>query len=382
MYLSEFLYQEASGMNYKELDTPALIIDREKMIDNLHFMQDYADRQGVALRPHTKTHKMPAIAKLQEQLGAKGITVAKVGEAEVMAQNGLQDIFIANEIVGKQKLERIRALGRSGITISFAVDTPCQVEAAEEVFAQEENPARLLIEIEVGENRSGIIHEADFTALLETIRRCAHVEFAGIFSHEGHCYNAETVEDCREKFIISQERTLSFARLARELGMVPQVVSIGSTPSLMHGFDILPGITEIRPGTYVLMDASQGHAIGTLDRCAATVLTTVISRPTAERVITDVGAKGLTAQTRQKGICATPGLGTVKGFENVHIFDVYDEHAIIYDKSFRDGVRVGDKVEFYPVHICPVCNLYEKAALVSNGDVVEEIPILCRGRLQ
>ena len=240
----------------------------------------------------------------------------------------------------------------------------------------------MLIEIEVGENRSGIIHEADFTALLETIRRCAHVEFAGIFSHEGHCYNAETVEDCREKFIISQERTLSFARLARELGMVPQVVSIGSTPSLMHGFDILPGITEIRPGTYVLMDASQGHAIGTLDRCAATVLTTVISRPTAERVITDVGAKGLTAQTRQKGICATPGLGTVKGFENVHIFDVYDEHAIIYDKSFRDGVRVGDKVEFYPVHICPVCNLYEKAALVSNGDVVEEIPILCRGRLQ
>ena len=89
-------------MNYKELDTPALIIDREKMIDNLHFMQDYADRQGVVLRPHTKTHKMPAIAKLQEQLGAKGITVAKVGEAEVMAQNGLQDIFIANEIVGKQ----------------------------------------------------------------------------------------------------------------------------------------------------------------------------------------------------------------------------------------------------------------------------------------
>ena len=120
MYLSEFLYQEASGMNYKELDTPALIIDREKMIDNLHFMQDYADRQGVVLRPHTKTHKMPAIAKLQEQLGAKGITVAKVGEAEVMAQNGLQDIFIANEIVGKQKLERIRALVRSGITISFA----------------------------------------------------------------------------------------------------------------------------------------------------------------------------------------------------------------------------------------------------------------------
>lgn len=369
-------------MNYKELDTPALIVDRDRMMNNLHFMQDYANRQGVALRPHTKTHKTPAIAKLQEQLGAKGITVAKVGEAEVMAQNGLKDIFIANEIVGKQKLERIRALSRSGVAISFAVDTPCQVEVANEVFAGEEIPARVLVEIEVGEERSGIIHEADFTALLETIRRCDHVEFVGIFSHEGHCYNAETVEDCHEKFITSQERTLSFARLARELGMAPQVVSIGSTPSLMNGFDILPGVTEIRPGTYVLMDASQGHAIGTLDRCAATVLTTVISRPTAERVITDVGAKGLTAQTRQKGICATPGLGTVKGHEDVHIFDVYDEHAIIYNKAFRDEVRVGDKVEFYPVHICPVCNLYEKMVLVSGGEVVEELPILCRGRLQ
>ena len=369
-------------MKYTELDTPALLVDRDIMMDNLRFMQDYADRQGVALRPHTKTHKTPAIAKLQEQLGAKGITVAKVGEAEVMAENGLRDIFIANEIVGEKKLLRIRELRRQGADVSFAVDTPCQVEAVEAVFAGEESPAPVLIEIEVGEERSGIIHEEPFRELLGTIARCPHVRFKGIFSHEGHCYNAETTEDCREKFLISQERTLSFARLAKELGMPCQVVSIGSTPSLMNGFDILPGVTEIRPGTYVLMDASQGHAIGTLDRCAATVLTTVISRPTPERVITDVGAKGLTAQTRTRGICATPGLGTVKGYEGVHVFDVYDEHAILYNRGFREAVRVGDKVEIIPVHICPVCNLYEKMVLVSGGEVVEELPILCRGKLQ
>ena len=369
-------------MKYTELDTPVLLIDREIMMDNLRFMQDYADRQGVALRPHTKTHKMPALAKIQEELGAKGITVAKVGEAEVMAENGLSDIFIANEIVGRRKLERIRELCRKGISVSFAVDTPCQVEAVEEVFREEAAPAQVLIEIEVGEERSGIIHEEPFAALLQTIGRCPHVHFKGIFSHEGHCYNAETTEDCHEKFLISQERTLSFARLAKELGMPCQVVSIGSTPSLMHGFEILPGVTEIRPGTYVLMDASQGHAIGTLDRCAATVLTTVISRPTPERVITDVGAKGLTAQTRTRGICATPGLGTVKGFDGVHVFDVYDEHAIFYNRAFREAVQVGEKVEIIPVHICPVCNLYDKAVLVSGGEVVEEIPVLCRGKLQ
>lgn len=369
-------------MKYPTLDTPSLLIDREIMLDNLRFMQDYADKQGVALRPHTKTHKCPAIAKMQAELGAKGITVAKAGEAEVMAENGLTDIFIANEVVGEKKLLRIRDLCRRGVKVSFGVDTPCQVEAVQAVFAGEKEPARVLIEIEVGEERSGILHEDAFVSLLDAIRACPHVEFAGIFSHEGHCYNADTVEDCREKFITSQERTLAFARLARERGMDPETVSIGSTPSLMFGFPVLPGVTEIRPGTYVLMDASQGHAVGTLDRCAATVLTTVISRPTPERVITDVGAKGLTAQTRTKGICATPGLGTVKEFPDVHIFDVYDEHAILYDKKFREAVRVGDRVEIIPVHICPVCNLYEKAYLVSGGEVVGELPILCRGKLQ
>lgn len=367
-------------MNYMELDTPSLLIDRDILVDNLRFMQNYADEQNVALRPHTKTHKMPDLAKMQDKLGARGITVAKVGEAEVMADNGLNDIFIANEIVGKQKLQKIRKL-MDFVDVSFAVDTPCQVLAAEKIFNDYDKPAQVLIEIEVGENRSGIIEEADFVELIKTIKECKHVHFKGIFSHEGHCYNAETLEDCKEKFIISQRRTLRFAELANELGLPAEVVSIGSTPSLMNGFDILKGITEIRPGTYTLMDASQGHAIGTLKRCAATVLTTVISRPTEERVITDVGAKGLTAQTRTKGICATPGLGTVKGMENVHVFDVYDEHAIFYDRVFREQVQIGQKVEIIPVHICPVCNLYDTAYLVSKGEVIGEIPISCRGKL-
>lgn len=367
-------------MNYMELDTPSLLIDRDIMLDNLRFMQNYADEQNVVLRPHTKTHKMPDLAKMQYKLGARGITVAKVGEAEVMADNGLNDIFIANEIVGEQKLQKIRKL-MDFVNVSFAVDTPCQVKAAEKIFKDYNKPAQILIEIEVGENRSGIIEEADFVELIKTIKKCEHVYFKGIFSHEGHCYNAETLEDCKKKFVISQRRTLRFAELAKELGLPAEVVSIGSTPSLMNGFDILKGITEIRPGTYTLMDASQGHAIGTLKRCAATVLTTVISRPTEERVITDVGAKGLTAQTRTKGICATPGLGTVKGMENVHIFDVYDEHAIFYDRAFREQVQIGQKVEIIPVHICPVCNLYDTAYLVSKGEVIREIPISCRGKL-
>lgn len=369
-------------MTIQELDTPSLLIDREILMDNLRYMQAYADRNHVALRPHTKTHKMPEIAKLQEKLGACGIAVAKVGEAEVMAQQGLKDILIANEIVGIQKLERICRLAESGVKIAFGVDSPCQVEAAEEVFANASRPAQVMVEIEVGENRSGIIWEADFIELLDAIRRCPHVRFQGLFSHDGNSYSAANLEECREIARGAQRRTLHFADLAKEQGMAPETVSFGSTPSLMNQFEILEGITELRPGTYCLMDASQGHAIGTLDRCAATVLATVISRPTDERVILDVGAKGLTMQGRDVGICATPGKGTLLEYPDVHIHGVYDEHAIIYNAKFREKVQVGDRVRIIPVHICPVCNLYDEAYLVSGNEVVGKIPVLARGKLQ
>lgn len=368
-------------MRFTELETPALLIDREIMMDNIKFMQNYANKYKVNLRPHTKTHKMPKLASLQEEAGAKGIAVAKVGEAEVMAKNGLNDIFIANEIVGESKLTRIRVLSKN-ISISFGIDSIEQTEMIEKVFEGADQKAQVLIEIEVGENRSGIIEEADFIDLVNYIKTCKNVHLKGIFSHDGHSYKAENVDDCKKLYIESQKRTLRFAQIADELEYSLETVSIGSTPSLMHDFGVLDGITELRPGTYIFMDAAQGNAIGTYDRCAATVLTTIISRPTVERVITDVGAKGITAQRRNKGICTTNGLGYIKGYNDVYIHDVFDEHAIIYNEKFRNEVHVGDKVEIIPNHICPVCNLYDKAYLISDGEVVEEIPIECRGKLQ
>lgn len=366
--------------DYKDLDTPVLIIDKDKVVDNIKFMQDYADKSNVALRPHTKTHKMPYIAKMQQDAGAKGIAVAKVGEAEVMAKYGMDDIFIANEIVGHRKLARICKLSDS-ISISFGIDCIEHVKEIENVFGREDKIAQVLIEIEVGENRSGIIEESDFVDLVNYIKQCKNVELKGVFSHEGHSYSAKDIEDCKRIFMESQKRTLRFAQIASDLGCKLEIVSIGSTPSLMYDFEILDGITEIRPGTYVFMDRAQANAINTYERCAATVLTTVISKPTNERVITDVGAKGITAQTRDGGICKTHGLGCIKGFEDVYISNVCDEHAIIYNKAFRDKVKIGDKIEIIPNHICPVCNLYDKAYLVSNGKVIEEVEVACRGKL-
>lgn len=368
-------------MGYTQIDTPALLIDKNILDSNISSMQKYSDKHKVDLRPHTKTHKMPKLAHKQKRAGAVGITVAKVGEAEVMADSGLNDIFIANQIIGRSKVERIRKLSES-ISISFGVDSVYSVREIDEVFEGAEKKAQVLIEIEVGEKRSGIIEESDFIELLDVVKNSENVRFKGVFSHDGHTYKAATIDELAELYKDSSGRTLHFAGIARNHGMACEVVSIGSTPPFILGFDMPEGITEIRPGTYILMDGSQANVIGTNDTCAATVLTTVISKPTSERIITDVGAKGITQQHRKVGLTATKGLGKIVGFDDVHIDGVFDEHAIIYNEEFSNQVNIGDKVEIIMNHICPVSNLYEKAYIVENNEVIEEIEVSARGKLQ
>lgn len=365
---------------YEWIDTPALLIDRKIMMDNLTAMQNKANQCQVHLRPHTKTHRMPELAKLQMQAGAVGITVAKVGEAEVMAAHGLTDIFIANEIVGISKLERIRALAET-ITIRLGVDNTYQVDQLAQVFQTASKPIEVLIELEVGEERSGVITDEQLLDLAGYIHKQEKVVLKGIFSHEGHTYKADHQEDCRYKAIESQQKTLRAANLIRQQGIAVDIVSIGATPSLMQA-EIIEGITEIRPGTYILMDAGQANALQDFSHCAATVLVTVISKPTEERVVFDAGAKTLITQNRPAGMCATEGFGLVKNSQNVRVASLFDEHGLINNKQFRSEIEVGDKIEIIPNHICPTCNLYEKSYLVSEGEVLKEIPVLCRGKSQ
>lgn len=368
-------------MTIWELDTPSLLIDRDRLMQNLKRMQEYAECRNTALRPHTKTHKMPYIAAIQKQLGAVGIAVAKVGEAEVMAAHGLTPIMIANEIVGEAKLARIAALSRN-CDVQYGVDSADQIPEAEAVFSKYRTMAHVVVEIEVGENRSGIIEDAAFEAILAEIRECPHVVYDGVFGHDGNSYRTADPSECQAISLAAQKRLLHFAELAEAAGHGRGIVSYGSTPSVLCGCEILDGITDLRVGTYALMDASQAHAVGSFDSCAATVLASVISRPTGERVILDVGTKGLTMQERTVGICASGGKGCLLEDPDVRIDTVFDEHAIINHKGFRDRVRPGDKVRIVPAHICPVVNLYDKAYFCSGETVLEEVPILCRGKMQ
>lgn len=366
---------------YSSLDTPSLIVDRDILLANLTAMQAKANKFGVKLRPHTKTHKMPEIAKLQIEYGASGITVAKVGEAEVMAAHGIKDIFIANEIVGVSKLERIRTLARD-IHIRLGVDSTYQLDELDQVFAGAVRPIEVIVEVEAGEVRSGVIDEQQLLTLAKHSLTKKNVVIKGVFSHDGQSYRAESAEHAVQICQQAQERTLHMAEVLRQAGCEVDTVSIGSTPSLMQDVQILAGITEIRPGTYPFMDVGQGSAIQDYSKCAATILATVISKPTEERVVIDVGAKGLTAQSRVGGICATHGMGLIKNSDNTRLAGVFDEHGVINDCNFNAQVQIGQKVEVIPNHICPAVNLYDTAYLVSNGQIVKEIPVLCRGKLQ
>ena len=364
---------------YTTIDTPALLVDLDLVRVNVQEMQEKADHFGVALRPHTKTHKMPLLAQMQVAAGAKGITVAKLGEAETMAAHGLHDIFIANQVVGNGKLERLRNLSAT-CRVSVGIDNSEQVASLQEAFAGTGAVLPVLIEVEVGENRCGVATPEELLALAGEAAAADNLHLQGVFCHEGHTYGSHDEETLADEAVAAQEKILAYARRLRDAGYACETVSIGSTPSLLLA-DILPGITEIRPGTYVFRDVGQAGATRTFSRCAATVLATVISRPTDERVVIDAGAKALTMQKRQGGVCHTDGLGALKTAPQVRLARVFDEHGIFLAKDLREQLRVGDKIEIIPNHICPAVNLYDSAVLVRAGSVVGQWEVACRGKI-
>lgn len=363
-----------------DLPTPALLIDIDRAKENIAMMQHRADSLGLKLRPHIKTHRMPFFAKMQVEAGAVGIACAKIGEAEVMADTGIEDIFIANEVIGIDKYERLRDLHRR-IHVRIGIDNEIQLQQMEQVFAREEKPLEVLIEYEVGEVRTGVVEDEQLIDLGKAILAAKHVVLKGIFSHEGHTYKADDLEDCKRKARLAYERTVRAADILRSLGADLDTVSIGATPSVMQG-EFFEGITELRLGTYIFFDVGQSKALGDFSHCAATVLASVISKPWGERVVLDAGAKALVSQNRPTGICATAGFGAVKGAEHIAVANLFDEHAVLNSAEFRDRVCVGDKVEIIPSHVCPTVNLYDRAYLVSQGKVLGTVPVACRGKSQ
>lgn len=366
-----------------DLDTPALLIDLDILDLNLLLMQEKANLAGVKMRPHTKTHRTPAIAKLQIAAGAKGITVAKLGEAEVMAAEGLDDIFIANEIVGSVKLERLRKLARSVRSLAVGVDHWVQVEALSGAMSGEPYLLDVMIDVDTGGARTGVAPGEAALDLARSVSAAPGLRFRGVFTHDGHSYGAGTIKGLRDTSKNSQSQLLETARLMKSAGIPVQEVSIGSTPSLLMG-EIEKGVTEIRPGSYSFLDANMAQVVGAYDRCAQTVLATVISRPTPERVVLDTGTKNLNEGVHEKGtVTSSAGHGRLKKHPHIFLEKIYEEHSS-FDIPKDSGLEfpIGMKLEIIANHACQTTNFFDVIHGIRNGKVETVWSVLCRGKSQ
>jgi len=360
------------------VDTPALLIDLDIVWRNLEGMQKKADKCRVSLRPHIKTHKIRELARLQMGLGAVGVTVAKVSEAEVMAEAGIEDIFIANQVVSEKKLNRLAALSKK-VNISVGLDSTQAAENLSAIFAASGLTIEYLIEIDSGLNRCGVLPGRDAVELYEAINGLPSLRFKGIFTHAGQVYGAGSLSEVMEVSRHESKVMVETARALEQAGTSAEIVSVGSTPT-MKVWEGHEGVNEIRPGNYIFHDAIQlSLGVATMEECALSIVATVISRPSRERAVIDGGSKAFSSDRGAHGKEMASGFGIVLGKKAI-LERLSEEHGIMSLDPDED-LEIGERVRIIPNHACAVVNLFDRAYGIRNGEIVEEFQIAARGKV-
>ena len=353
-------------MRVEELDTPTLTIDLDALEENLDRYQRYYTEHGIGLRPHIKTHKTLAIAAKQMAKGAIGLTCQKIGEAEVMVAGGLAvDILIPFNIVGKQKLERLVALATQ-TRLTVAADSEYTIRGLAEAFAKARVPVGVIVEIECGMNRTGVSTPQGALELAKLIDKSKGLELRGFMGYP-------TPPESRP---ILQETVALFDKA----GLSREMVSGGSTRHAMEAH-LLPELTEYRIGEYPT--GGEGHLRAgrhTVEQCALRVQATVISKPTADRVILDAGSKTMSASTFQAphGI----SMGYIVQYPDARFYGASEEHGHIDVSACAKKPEIGERVEVLPVHPCPCVNEHDEMVAVRKGVVEAVWPIYARGKIR
>jgi D-serine deaminase-like pyridoxal phosphate-dependent protein len=337
------------GISAFDLDTPALYVDLDVLARNIANMQAESRRMGVALRPHAKTHKIAEIARMQLEAGAVGITVAKIGEAEVLPSD---DVLIAYPIMA-DKLSRLRELAKTR-RVTVVVDS---VEAARGLPG-----IGAMVEVDIGAGRCGVGTPGQ---AVEIARACS--EFRGLF------YWPSWLDETAFR----RARTLIDEHIAAltAAGFEVTAVSGGSTPGASKT-PLIPQTTEIRPGTYVFNDAScLANGLATIDACALRVLVTVVSTAAKGQCLVDGGSKTFSSD-------ATVGVGTFGVFPDRPGWSMHkmnEEHGYV---TIDTPARIGEKVWVIPSHVCPSVNLHDEIAF-GRGDRVDGTwKVVARGRVR
>jgi D-serine deaminase-like pyridoxal phosphate-dependent protein len=341
-----------------ELETPALVVDLDRLERNLGRAAAYADEHGVALHPHLKTHKTLEIARMQLDAGARGLTVAKPSEAQVFASAGLGPLLLHYPAAGPGKAERIAALAET-MPLTVAVDS---LVVAEPIAAAD---AEILIELDVGLRRTGVTPQQAVELGRAIDGLGGGLRVAGLSCYPGHLDLAEV------DAILEQAQGLFTAA-----GLGCERISGGSTWTLFESHRTR--MTELRPGNYALLDRAEAQGAFGLDDCALRVQATVVSTSVPERVIFDAGSKTLSDAGPPPGAA---GFGAVVGHPEIVLEQLNEEHAIATAGPDTE-LSVGDRVELIPNHACTCVNLHDVLYAARGGAVEAEFAVAARGAVR
>jgi D-serine deaminase-like pyridoxal phosphate-dependent protein len=364
-------------MHVDELVTPALLIDRTKLFQNIRMMAEKARQSDVMIRPHIKTHKCLEIGRLQLEEGATGITVSTIGEALAFIEGGFSDITLAFPPT-PEKIPVLLDIAERA-TLKIIVDNPSIVAELEAECTGSNVILDVLLKVDCGYHRCGVDPAKDQAlSLVQSIENAKHLRFRGILTHAGHAYNTSTVEEIAQVATQEQETMVKFAELLQQKGLAPEVVSIGSTPTCMITEGFKEGITEIRPGNYVFFDATQA-ALGAceLSDCALTVLTSVVSVQ-QHHIVVDAGATTLSKDAGATHILPEKGYGVILSdfnsntpAEGLQFTALSQEHGKIRidGASSSKSFRVGHRLRVIPNHTCLAANLSDRYYIVDKDRV-------------
>lgn len=357
------------GTAKSDLDTPVLCLDIAIVDANIKRMADYFQGSSVRLRPHSKTHKSPILALKQIAAGAIGITCAKVGEAEVMAQAGIRDILIANQIVSPIKIARLVNLA-AYTDVMVAVENWDNVQALNAAALDKGIRLRTVIEVDIGMGRCGTLPGDETLALAKQIVALPGLRFCGLMGYEGHTVMIPDWNERKQKTIAELQKLTATADLLRQNGIAVEIVSSGGTGT----YEItghVPGITELEVGSYITMDAQYHEKVGIGFGYALTVLCTVVSTRGSDHAIFDAGLKTMTRDFGMP-LCVNPAGWVVTGLS--------EEHGAL---KRVDGppLKIGDKIEIVPNHGCTTINLHDQYHVIRDGRLEAIWPISARGKV-
>jgi D-serine deaminase-like pyridoxal phosphate-dependent protein len=363
-------------MHVSEIDTPALLVDLDIFERNLHRVADYAREHKLRLRPHAKTHKSVWIGKQQLDLGAAGLTVAKVSEAEIMVGAEPPELLLAFPIIGHAKLARLMDVARR-TRVTVALDSADAAHQLSEASLASGVEVGVLAETDVGLGRVGVAPGEPLLGLARVIDALPALRFEGVTFYPGHI---KSLDQAGHRALT--ELSDLVGRILddfRHAGLPVKIVSGGSTPALFHSHEIA-GLNEIRPGTYVFNDINTVRSGGCkMEDCAASILATVVSTARPGHMIIDGGSKTFSSDRPTSGEVSFGHLVEAPG---ARFHKMNEEHGFVDLTEAGKEFRIGDRVHMIPNHVCVAVNLHEKIYGVRGESVEHVWNVEARGKLQ